>query len=80
MGFEDEYKRDYAFEPEFIQRKDSLEMHKDRIDKSHKRNRSFLRKFRSVEKHESTSEEDFKLTFIEAEVHSFCSVNIQSIV
>lgn len=79
----DEYKRNFAFDPEFIERKDSLEMHKDRIEKthSHKRNKSFMRKFHSIEAHNSVPDEEaamsLKKNIVEAEVISFHTVNIE---
>lgn len=77
----DEYKRDFAFDPEFIERKDSLEMHKERIDKSHKRKKSFMRKFHSIEAHNSVPDEEaamsFKKNIVEDEVISFHTVNIE---
>lgn len=83
MDFEDEYVRDFAFDPEFIRRKDSIEMHRDRIEKRHKCNkrRSFMRKFHSDKAHKSFSSSDeeiaikFKKNIIDAEVYSFCTVN-----
>lgn len=41
MGIEDEYIRDYSFEPEFITRKDSLEMHRSRLERTRKHNKMF---------------------------------------
>lgn len=73
MKMEDEYIRVYAFEPEFIQRKDSLNTH---VDQSQKQVFSSRRKLSSVEKFDSSSDEDVRLTFVEAEVRSFSSVNM----
>lgn len=44
MDIEDEYIRDYSFEPEFIRRKDSLEMHRSRLEKTRKHNKMFKSK------------------------------------
>lgn len=79
MNMEDEYFRDYVFEPEFIQRKDCPENHLG-LDKSLMQSQSFSRKLKPKDNPESsTSDEDLKLTFIEAEVYSFSSVNIQNV-
>lgn len=43
MGIEDEYIRDYSFEPEFIKRRDSLEMHRSRLEKTRKHSKIFSR-------------------------------------
>lgn len=59
---EDEYIRNYAFDPEFIRRKSES----DRCEKEPK--------MRSEKLLESRSEEDFEEEMIEAEVHSFRSV------
>ena len=60
---EDEYIRNYAFDPEFIRRKSES----DRSEKLSRKNISgkWL---------ESVSEEEFEEESIEAEVHSFRSV------
>jgi hypothetical protein len=44
MGIEDEYNRDYSFEPEFISRKDSLQMHRSRFEKTRKHEKIFKKK------------------------------------
>jgi hypothetical protein len=49
MDIEDEYIRDYSFEPEFITRKDSLRMHRSRLEKTRKHNKVFKRKTESLE-------------------------------
>lgn len=44
MGIEDEYNRDYSFEPEFISRKDSLQMHRSRLERTRKHEKIFKKK------------------------------------
>lgn len=78
LDIEDEYIRDYAFDPEFIQRKKSFdESLSERLQsgQSHKRSKSLLRKFRLVDKHKSMSDENLKKSMVDAEVDSFYSVN-----
>ncbi|KAG5672631.1 hypothetical protein PVAND_002745 [Polypedilum vanderplanki] len=41
MDIEDEYTRDFSFEPEFITRKDSLQMHRSRLERTRKHNKIF---------------------------------------
>lgn len=81
LDIEDEYIRDYAFEPEFIQRKDSIKMHKERLEKKHKQNEKLMRKFHSLDVYKSLSEEEIamilKTNIIDAEVYSFCTVIIE---
>lgn len=69
LHIKDEYIRDYAFEPEFIQRRDSLEMLKLRLENSQK-------KHKFPKSDEDNFVIDFHPSIIDAEVHSFCSVNI----
>lgn len=64
---EDEYIRNYAFDPEFIQKKsESDRSETDRKKKSRKQN--------SIKRLESLSEEDFEEECLEAEVQLFRSV------
>lgn len=51
LDIEDEYIRDYAFDPEFIKRKDSLDTHKERIEKAQKAKKHFKHKLQSIEIH-----------------------------
>lgn len=44
MGIEDEYNRDYSFEPEFITRKNSLELHRSRLERTRKHEKIFKKK------------------------------------
>lgn len=48
LDIKDEYIRDYSFDPEFIKRKDSLDTHKDRLEKTHVLNK---RKHNSIDIH-----------------------------
>lgn len=48
LDIKDEYIRDYSFDPEFIKRKDSLDTHKDRLEKARLLNK---RKCNSVDIH-----------------------------
>lgn len=76
MDLKDEYIRNYAFEPEFIVRKDSMESHKTRLEKSPKPKK----KLRLIDTHkslpDSESSNKFASSIIEDEVYSFCTVNI----
>lgn len=78
----DEYIRDFAFDPEFIERKDSIKMHKDRMKKSHKRDKRLMRKFHSIEADNSVPDEEAEMGFekntVEEEVISFHTVIITS--
>lgn len=81
LDLKDEYIRNYVFDPELLQRKDSIDMHKERMDKIHKANKRFMRKFHSVDIDKPMTEEEiatkFKNTVVDDEVYSFCTVNIQ---
>lgn len=48
LDIKDEYIRDYSFDPEFIKRKDSLDTHMDRLEKTHVLNK---RKHNSIDIH-----------------------------
>lgn len=81
MDIEDEYNRDYSFEPEFITRKDSIEMHRSRLERTRKHEKIFLKKKAlSVDLAEkpSCSIEQLALSvtqnLIEAEIDSFVTV------
>lgn len=80
LDMKDEYVRNYVFDPELLQRKDSIDMHKDRLVKIHKANKRYLRKFHSIEIDKPMTEEEiatkFKNTVVDDEVYSFCTVNI----
>lgn len=78
MTIEDEYNRDYSFEPEFIKRKDSLEMHRSRLERTRKHNKMFKRKLQCenvVAQQESFEELVTALSapenIVEAEVDAF---------
>lgn len=79
LDIEDEYIRDYSFDPEFIQRKDSLEMHKDHL-KNYYRNheKKLAHKVRAIEMSNSLTEEEIAMkkekNIVDAEVYSFCTV------
>lgn len=79
MDIEDEYHRDYSFEPEFITRKDSLEMHRSRLERTRKHEKIFKRKSRSADLAEKSPIEQLALSvtqnLIEAEVDAFVTVN-----
>jgi hypothetical protein len=81
LELKDEYIRNYVFDPELLQRKDSIAKHKDRLDKIHKANKRYMRKFHSIEIDKPMTEEEiaseFKNTIVDDEVHSFCTVNIE---
>lgn len=78
MELEDEYIRNYVFDPEFITRKDSIDMHKERIDNVQKRTRKLARQHSLDLCNLSEEEITLKLNknLIEAEVHSFSTVNM----
>jgi hypothetical protein len=74
----DEYIRNFAFEPEFLTRKDSIDMHRDRIKREQKHTKK-LAKTHSVDLQTLSEEEiasKFKENVIDAEVYSFCTVII----
>lgn len=78
LDIEDEYIRNFSFDPEFIQRKKSLDNSlNDRLgsEQTHKRSRSLMRKFRFVDRHKSISDENLKISMVDAEVDLFYSVN-----
>lgn len=84
MELKDEYIRNYVFEPEFLTRKDSIHMHKDRLLREQKREQrqsKRLAKSHSLEL-EALSEEEvamkFEKSIVDAEVYSFCTVNIET--
>lgn len=82
LNISDEYKRDYVFDPEIIRRKDSIEMHHDRIKISRQRKKNFSRRFRSfnldAEKTIYQSEDsiamEIKRNIIDVEVEGFHTV------
>lgn len=81
MDIEDEYNRDYSFEPEFITRKDSLEMHRSRLERTRKHEKIFKKKSQSLRvkmEKPSCSIEHLALSvtqnLIEAEVDAFVTV------
>jgi hypothetical protein len=81
MDIDDEYIRDYSFEPEFITRKDSLVMHRSRLERTRKHNKIFKRKCKSLDNIDrACSVEALNLSItqniIEAEVDAFQSVTI----
>lgn len=52
LDIKDEYVRDFSFDPEFIKRKDSLDTHKERIEKAVVAGKKRLsRKHNSIEIH-----------------------------
>lgn len=72
----DEYLRDHAIEPEFVERKDSIKMHKDRMTKKRKK----LKKQFSFVENDELSDIAFPvpLNSIEYSVYEFSSVIIPS--
>lgn len=79
-GMKDEYIRNFSFDPELIQKRDSNDTSHDH--KAHKKSKVALRKLPSVERHESQSESDeadlcYERSIIDAEVYSFCTVNMK---
>lgn len=80
IDLKDEYIRNYVFDPELLQRKHSIDMHKDRLENIQKANKRYLRKFHSVEIDKPMTDEEiaakFKNTVVDDEVYSFCTVNI----
>lgn len=79
LDIKDEYIRDYAFDPEFIQRKDFTEAHEDCLESKKKLKLNKKLKLHSKDFLESLSEEEIAMNFeqnsIDAEVYSFCAVN-----
>lgn len=80
LDLKDEYIRNYVFDPELLQRKDSIDMHKDQLENIHKANKRYLRKFHSVEIDKPMTDDEiaakFKNTVVDDEVYSFCTVII----
>lgn len=80
LDLKDEYVRNYIFDPELLQRKDSIEMHKDRLEKIQKANKRYLKKVHSIEINAPMTSEEiaakFPTTPLDDEVYSFCTVNI----
>lgn len=72
---EDEYNRDYSFEPEFVWRKDSIEMHRSRLERTRKHNKVFKRKEESIDLEKTSSEERLasneSVNIVDAEVNAF---------
>lgn len=82
MDIEDEYIRDYSFEPEFITRRDSLEMHRSRLENTRKHNKIFKKKSKllsiKADDRKCSIEQlslDVTQNIIEAEVDAFETVN-----
>jgi hypothetical protein len=77
MGIEDEYHRDYSFEPEFIRRKDSLEMHRSRLERTRKHSKIFNKKI-SPDAEDNEVKEELALgatqSILEAEIDTFRTV------
>lgn len=71
----DEYIRDFAFEPEFIYHKKSIEINNDRVDDTKQHQKSFSQKFHSIDEHKAHSERERKNS-VDDEVDSFRTVNI----
>lgn len=80
LDLKDEYVRNFVFDPELLQRKDSIRMHKDRLEKIQKANKRYLKKVHSIDiDHPMTDEEiagKFSTTPLDDEVYSFCTVII----
>jgi hypothetical protein len=80
LDLKDEYVRNYVFDPELLQRKDSIEMHKDRLEKIQKANRRYMKKVHSIDINKPMSHEELAAkiptTPLDDEVYSFCTVNI----
>lgn len=79
MGIEDEYNRDYSFEPEFITRKNSLELHRSRLERTRKHEKIFKRKSQLLDLEKQCSLEQLAISvtpnIVEAEVDAFRMVN-----
>lgn len=74
----DEYLRDYSIEPEFVERKDSIKMHKERISKIRKKQLKKQFSFDADRNVENSELLDIAspLNSIENSVYEFSSVNI----
>jgi hypothetical protein len=78
MELEDEYVRNYVFDPEFITRKDSFELHKERMVHDQKRVRKLAR-MHSLDLCDLSEEEitvKLNKNVVEDEVQSFSTVII----
>lgn len=80
MGIEDEYNRDYSFEPEFITRKNSLELHRSRFERTRKHEKIFKKKSKTLKLDMKCSLEQLALSVtpnvVDAEVDAFRTVKI----
>jgi hypothetical protein len=74
LDLKDEYIRNYAIDPEFITRKDSIPHNKDRISKERRKQRQLKKQF-SFDTERSLADDDVpNNSTIENQVYSFCSV------
>ena len=77
MGIEDEYVRDYSFDPEYIiGRKNSLSIHKENFKKRRKSKKPIRRKFviKSILKVED-EEKEVERNVVDVEVEEFQTVS-----
>jgi hypothetical protein len=83
MDIEDDYVRDYSFEPEFITRKDSLNMHRSRWERTRKHIKAFKSKPEPLDvvlERTLASEQPAmsRQNIVEAEVDAFQTVTVAS--
>lgn len=78
MSFVDEYNRDFIFEPEFITRRDSLDMHRSRLERTRKHNKKFKSKLPQIDLERAHSIDQLTLSvtqnILEAELDAFRTV------
>lgn len=74
----DEYLRDHSIEPEFVERKDSLKMHKERISKIRKKQlkKQFSFDAEKIVENRELLDIGCPLSSVENSVYEFSSVNI----